>query len=112
LFNLQDYEKNSMLEITAIHNEQGYREIRQKLASQYNLSFLEPNIQVINVDVNGDRSLTLEYTPHQNIPLSDSIEEMMRHVYRLWGFDVKLVEKLENGTHKELSRCPPPEKNN
>ncbi|MDO6718478.1 SpoVR family protein [Psychrosphaera sp. 1_MG-2023] len=106
LFNLQDYEDNKMLEVTAIHNEQGYRDIRQKLASQYNLSFLEPNIQVINVDVNGDRSLTLEYTPHNHIPLSGNLDEMMRHVYRLWGFDVKLVQQQIGGKYIELAHCP------
>ena len=43
-------------EISAIHNEEGYREIRSRLSSQYNLSNLEPNIQVWNVDLRGDRS--------------------------------------------------------
>mgnify|MGYP000002584107 CR=1 FL=1 len=110
LFNLQDYEQNPMLEITSIHNEQGYQDIRQKLASQYNLSMLEPNIQITNVDVNGDRSLTLEYVPHNNIPLGDTVPEMMRHIYRLWGFDVRLMEKRENGRCVELAKCPPEKK--
>lgn len=107
LFNLQDYEHNPMLEITSIHNEQGYLDIREKLAAQYNLSTLEPNIQVTNVDVNGDRSLTLEYVPHNHIPLGDSKDEMMRHVYRLWGFNVKLMERREHASSVEIARCPP-----
>ena len=107
LFNLQDKEQNPMLEISAIHNEQGYLLIREHLAAQYNLSMLEPNIQIVNVDVNGDRSLTLEYVPHANIPLGDSVDEMMRHVYRLWGFDIRLIERKENGKKVELATCPP-----
>ena len=39
--------------------------VRSALASsQYNLSNLEPNIQVWNVDLRGDRSLTLRYISH------------------------------------------------
>ncbi len=36
--------------MTAIHDEAGYRALRQALADQYNLGSREPNIQVINVD--------------------------------------------------------------
>jgi spore cortex formation protein SpoVR/YcgB (stage V sporulation) len=63
-FTVLDDDRNNYLEIAAIHNEEGYREIRSKLSSQYNLSNLEPNIQVWNVDLRGDRSLTLRYIPH------------------------------------------------
>ncbi|NVK24828.1 MAG: SpoVR family protein [Gammaproteobacteria bacterium] len=109
LFNLQDHEKNNMLEVTDIHNEQGYKAIRQSLAAQYNLSQIEPNIQVTKVDVNGDRSLSLTYTPHANIPLAKNIDEMLRHVYRLWGFDVKLYIDKGNAGKDLLAQCPEPE---
>ncbi len=63
LFGVLDDESKNYLSVSAIHDEQGYREIRQILSSQYNLSNNEPNIQVHNVMVNGDRSLTLRYIP-------------------------------------------------
>ena len=68
-FTVLDDDHNNYLEISAIHNEEGYREIRNKLSAQYNLSNLEPNIQVWNVDLRGDRSLTLRYVPHNRVPL-------------------------------------------
>ncbi len=43
-FTVLDDDHNNYLEISAIHNEEGYREIRNKLSAQYNLSNLEPNI--------------------------------------------------------------------
>jgi spore cortex formation protein SpoVR/YcgB (stage V sporulation) len=58
LFTVLDDDRHNYLEISAIHNEEGYREIRNRLSSQYNLSNLEPNIQIWNVDLRGDRSLT------------------------------------------------------
>ncbi|NMS30626.1 SpoVR family protein, partial [Vibrio parahaemolyticus] len=89
-----------------IHDEMGYKRIRETLAAQYNLSNLEPNIQVFNVDVRGDRSLTLQYVPHNRIPLDDSYEEVLKHVYRLWGFDVILQEVKDTGHREVLATCP------
>ncbi|OED41770.1 SpoVR family protein [Endozoicomonas sp. (ex Bugula neritina AB1)] len=91
LFSINDNEINPYLEVDAIHNETGYRQLRENLAAQYNLGNREPNIQVYNVDVRGDRSLTLRHYMHQNRPMdADSTNEILKHVRRLWGFDVKM----------------------
>jgi spore cortex formation protein SpoVR/YcgB (stage V sporulation) len=50
----------------------------------------EPNIQVYNVDIRGDRSLTLRHVPHNNVPLADTSHEVLKHLRRLWGFNVRL----------------------
>lgn len=76
------------------------------MAAQYNLANLEPNIQVYKVDVRGDRSLTLQYVPHNRIPLDKSYNEVMKHLYRLWGFDVILEEVKETGHKEILATCP------
>ena len=64
LFHIHDDSEKNYVEIGAIHNAQGYKKVRENLANQYNLSNLEANIQIIKADVTGDRSLTLQYTPH------------------------------------------------
>ncbi|MGL9735685.1 MAG: SpoVR family protein [Symbiopectobacterium sp.] len=38
LFTVLDDDHNNYLEIAAIHDEEGYRMIRQELSAQYNLS--------------------------------------------------------------------------
>ncbi|EJW7293030.1 SpoVR family protein [Salmonella enterica subsp. enterica serovar Thompson] len=106
-FTVLDDDRHNYLEISAIHNEEGYREIRSKLSSQYNLSNLEPNIQVWNVDLRGDRSLTLRYIPHNRAPLDKGRKEVLKHVHRLWGFDVMLEQQNEDGSVELLERCPP-----
>jgi len=106
LFHIHDDESDNFLEVSAIHNEQGYKKIREMLSNQYNLSNKETNIQVIDAKVNGDRSLTLKYTPHQKAPLGNSKDEVMKHLYYLWQFEVKLVEEDESGTQNVLARCP------
>ncbi len=90
LFSILDDDELSELEVTSIHNDAGYQHIRQSLSNQYNLSMNEPNIQVHNVDVRGDRSMTLRHVPHNRVPLADTREEVLRHLRRLWGFGVKL----------------------
>jgi len=97
LFGVCDDDREDTLEITAIHDEKGYRELRQYLAEQYNLGSREPNIQVYDVDLRGDRSMTLRHYRHNRRPLGDSADEMLLHIRRLWGFDVRLESVDEEG---------------
>ena len=106
LFGILDDDKKNFLAVSAIHDEQGYKEIRQMLSQQYNLSNLEPNIQIHQVEVTGDRSITLQYIPTNRIPLADSCHEVVKHLHRLWGFDVRLEEINEQGVASIIASCP------
>lgn len=91
LFSIVDDDKDDAIRVDAIHDDAGYREVRENLADQYNLSKQEADIQVWEVDLRGDRSLTLRHTQHDRIPLDeDDAKEVMKHVHRLWQFDVRL----------------------
>lgn len=106
LFSILDDDSKSYLEVDAIHNSTGYKEVRESLAAQYNLGNREPNIQVFDVDVRGDRTLTLRHYQHQGRPLDNSTEELLRHVHRLWQFDVKLESvNIDNKVSKSY-QCP------
>lgn len=103
LFAIRDDDRDDKLEISCIHDEEGYREIRNRLADQYNLGSREPNIQVWSVNVRGDRSLTLRHTMHNRRPLEEqSAQDVLKHVCRLWGFDVRLESVDSNGEVKQL----------
>jgi spore cortex formation protein SpoVR/YcgB (stage V sporulation) len=97
MFAVTDDDREDTLEIAAIHEETGYRLLRQQLADQYNLGSREPNIQVYNVDLRGDRSLTLRHFRYNRRPLAESVEEMLKHIRRLWGFEVRLEAVDEHG---------------
>jgi len=105
LFSLLDDDKNKEMEITAIHNKNGYQHIRQAISEQYNLGSIEPNIQVYNVDVRGDRSLTLRHTQYNRMPLDKSANEVMKHVARLWGFTVRLETVSEDNSIVHTFEC-------
>eukprot|EP00747_Dinoflagellata_sp_TGD_P147413 gnl/TRDRNA2_/TRDRNA2_176816_c0_seq2.p1 gnl/TRDRNA2_/TRDRNA2_176816_c0~~gnl/TRDRNA2_/TRDRNA2_176816_c0_seq2.p1 ORF type:complete len:228 (-),score=28.28 gnl/TRDRNA2_/TRDRNA2_176816_c0_seq2:278-961(-) len=98
LFSLLDDTEKEYIEINAIHDERGYQKVRNKLAEQYNLSIQEPNIQVYEANVRGDRSLVLQHVRQHHRPLDESSSrEVLKHLHRLWGFDVHL-DSLDNGT--------------
>ena len=97
LFAVLDDDARSELEVTAIHDDAGYRRVRQLLSDQYNLGSLQPNIQVWNVDRRGDRTLSLRHTRYRRRPLDEGANEVLKHVGRLWGFKVRLEETDEQG---------------
>ncbi|WP_419534335.1 SpoVR family protein [Endozoicomonas sp.] len=104
LFSILDDESRSYLEVDSIHDEMGYKEIRESLAAQYNLGNREPNIQVYNVNVRGDRMLTLRHYQHQGRPLGKETDELLKHIHRIWQFDVE-IESFENGAVTQSWQC-------
>ncbi len=91
LFAVHDDVQNAHLEVSAIHNPEGYHRLRELLSLQYDLGTREPNIQVWNVNLRGDRSLTLRHTSYQGRPLAqEAMVEVLKHIARLWGFGVHL----------------------
>ena len=100
LFEITDKINNSYYKVSSIHNESGYKKIRKSLSQNYNRNRYVPDIQVYNVNLNGDRKLTLQYTPIDNKQLDkNSIKNVLPHIEYLWGFDVEIVEKT-NGKIK------------
>jgi spore cortex formation protein SpoVR/YcgB (stage V sporulation) len=105
LFSVLDDDTHRDLEITAIHDDPGYQRVREVLSNQYNLGNREPNIQVYNVNRRGDRSLTLRHYQHNRQPLSDSADEVLRHLARLWGFTVRMETEYEDGHTSITNEC-------
>ena len=97
LFSIHDDASERELLVSAIHDEDGYRQLRQTLSQQYDLGVREPNIQVWNVNLRGDRCLTLRHTQYQGRPLAADALEVLKHVARLWGFGVQLESVSGDG---------------
>jgi stage V sporulation protein R len=112
LFALHDDDKKPEIEVSAIHDDSGYRRVREMLSRQYDLGSREPNIQVWNVNLRGDRSLTLRHFQHQDRPLADSAVEVLKHVARLWGFAVFLESVNGKGDVTKRWGVPAPAASN
>jgi len=93
LFQIADHEKDANLRVGAIHDERGYREIRRTLARQYDLSWQEPDIQIVDVDLAGDRQLMLEHYVTDGVLLAEAdADSVLQHLADLWGYGVSLKE--------------------
>lgn len=91
LFVITDDERQEDLFVTHIHNKRGYREIRKLLAKSYDIANLEPDIQVVDTDLRGDRELKLRHTVHDGILLEEkNRDEVLKHLKYLWGYEVTL----------------------
>lgn len=108
LFAITDDEHDDELEVSAIHDDEGYRRVRESLSHQYDLGSREPNIQVWDVNLRGDRALTLRHTQHKDRPLHETAQEVLKHVARLWGFGVHLESVNAAGDVTQRWSAPAP----
>ncbi|MER8569567.1 SpoVR family protein [Mesorhizobium sp. M0924] len=91
-FVLGDGADQPHFEVASIHNERGYHKIRAELAHGYDLGANRPDIQVIDVDLLGDRQLRLQHRVKDGVVLEGaSRDATLRHVRSLWGYEVSLV---------------------
>ena len=101
LFSILDDDADSAISVTAIHDDAGYRNVREELSDQYNISKQEPDIQVWEVALRGDRSMTLKHTQRDRIPLDeDDAKEVLKHIHHLWRFDVHLESIRDDKIHR------------
>jgi spore cortex formation protein SpoVR/YcgB (stage V sporulation) len=94
MFHLHDDPRESDgIRVDAIHDERGYRRIRRELARQYDVGFIDPNIEVVDVDLAGDRRLMLRHAVVKGAQLNDTdARRVLQHLADLWSYDVSLVE--------------------
>jgi stage V sporulation protein R len=93
LFAVHDDASNPDLRVDAIHDERGYKRIRRALARQYDIAWLSPDIQVVDVDLAGDRRLIVQHNTLNKIPLEEAdARHVLQHLADLWTYDVHLRE--------------------
>ena len=94
LFHLHDDPKESAgVLVSAIHDERGYRRVRSELARQYDVGYIDPNIEVVDVDLAGDRRLMLRHSVVKGAQLNETdTKRVLQHLADLWSYDVSLAE--------------------
>jgi stage V sporulation protein R len=93
LFHVVDDANEPNLRVEAIHDERGYRKIKRSLARQYDVSWTSPDIQVVDVNLAGDRRLILHHRALNRVLLEERDTRMvLQHVADLWGYDVLMKE--------------------
>jgi stage V sporulation protein R len=94
MFHLHDDPKETAgIRVDAIHDERGYRRVRRELAREYDVGFIDPNIEVVDVDLAGDRRLMLRHAVVKGALLNETdAKRVLQHLADLWSYDVSLVE--------------------
>ena len=105
LFQLSDRANSKFCEVRSIHNERGYSAVRSALARNYDFGTSKPDIQVVDVDLLGDRQLRLLHTVKDDILLEEKTRDAtLAHIRRLWGYDVSL-KGVEASSDSVLYEC-------
>ncbi len=93
LFAIRDNADAPSVRIEAIHDERGYKDVRRRLAQSYDVSCIDPDIQVTDADLSGSRRLVLTHYVRNGILLDkDECDRVLMHIARLWGYRVRLIE--------------------
>lgn len=91
LFAVLDSYREKDYVVSGIHDEQGYRTVREIFARQYNRSRHIPDITVVAADLNGSRELVLFHNDINDVPLDErSATQVLQYVAELWEYDVRL----------------------
>lgn len=91
LFEITDEEDSEYYVISNIQNRSGYNRIRQSLSNHYSMSKYQPNIQVIDANLKGNRELKLLYIPTNDQELDKSTDRVLEYIKYLWGYDVSIT---------------------
>jgi len=103
LFRLQDDLDKPYLLVDAIHDEDGYRDIRRSVAQSYDPGTFYADIEIVDVDLSGDRCLRLQHRTQPGHLLNEKdAKSVLRHLADLWGYEVKLLE-LDSQTNTVLA---------
>ncbi len=109
LFLLTDIAGKPHYDVASIHDERGYESIRAALARTYDIGANRPDIQVVDVDLLGERHLRLEHKVTDGVLLEDgTCDATLRHIRALWGYKVSLtgVDSKTGATLYERSSDP------
>jgi spore cortex formation protein SpoVR/YcgB (stage V sporulation) len=110
LFQVTDDAAEPVLRVDAVHDEHGYRGVRRALARAYDPAWTDPDIQVVDVDLGGDRKLILEHRTDAGRLLQEGeARQVLRHLASLWGYDVLLreVDPSNGAVLREHAISPP-----
>src|SRR5262249_23782846 len=90
LFAVDDDAKESTMDVAAIHNEQGYRDLRRRLARHYDVAAQDPDLQVTDAHHSGSRRLVLSHRVRNGVLLDQTeAERTLQDLAHVWAYRVK-----------------------
>lgn len=104
LFVLRDEEDNYRnYDVSEIHDDAGYKEIRTKLSKAFNFGSRLPDIYVEGWDAKKSRRLYLCFHRQNGVDLDfETGFGVVEHIRELWPFPIRFKKILENGDVEEF----------
>lgn len=91
-FSIERDSKKDYLNVSDIHDDEGYRRIKNALSLNHDVNLKIPNLEVIEVDIYGDRQITIKHDAYNEVLLNDqSVKSTIAHIANIWGFNVEIV---------------------
>ena len=91
-----------------IHNDSGYKAIRSTLADSNDITNIIPEINIVDVDLHGNRDLELKFIrPLGGMDLKNT-GPVIQYIADLWGYGVRLSHRcdISNHTYDSNYRTP------
>jgi len=90
LFKVDDKQGSDKHNVNAIQNRSHFNDIRSGLSNQYSMSQYHPDIEVVNANIHGSRTLELKHTPVNGEKLDDKTKDaVLTYMEFLWGYSVE-----------------------
>lgn len=103
LFEVTNNQKADHYLISGIQNKTYYDNIRNSLSKQYSIQSWLPDIQIVNANLDTTRTLQLRYKSIDGAQLTDTKEQVMEHMEKLWGYLVTMEDNIPpKGTNVDL----------
>lgn len=79
--------------VLAIQNETHFKEVRRALSNHYSISSQQPNIEVVNANIQSTRTLMLRHTPKNYEKLDEKTEkDVLAYMEFMWGYPVQFED--------------------
>jgi stage V sporulation protein R len=98
LFLVTDDDEEDKLNISQIHDDEGYKEIRRKLSEAYSFGNRIPDIYVEGWDARKSRTLYLTIQGRNRVPVGESGDAVITLIKTLWPFPIKIKALHEDGS--------------
>lgn len=99
LFSIDTDERDKYHTVSNVDPDDNLNNMREILSAQYDLSKRIPHIEIVNVDWEGDRTMTLHHFTANNVLMNhDDLKKTATYLHTLWGHNIKIEYKNHDGT--------------
>ena len=99
MMEISNKEKDSYIEVSGIQNKTDFDSIRESLADNYSLAVMQPNIEIINANITGNRYLEMNHTSYNGSKLDKkTMINTLAYMHKLWGYPTTMQTTYPDGS--------------